>query len=564
MNIDGKNEIELKNILLGEVWVCSGQSNMQWTVSNSNNSEQEISNANFSRIRLFTVPQVTSVRPKETLLRGEWLECSPATIPDFSAVGYFFGRELYNTLNVPIGLIHTSWGGTNIETWTSARSISRVDEFKAVVEELKEIDEEEYVRSTKKKFDKLMAEFGETKGGLVDGKALWADPALDETTWKDMELPQLWERAGLDKLDGVVWFRKTVDVPAEIAAKGGELHLGKIDDSDITWINGHKIGEMIEKYNEPRIYEIEPGILKGGKNVIAVRVEDYRGGGGLYGNPDDMFLAAGDFHLSLVGSWKYRISPQDLSIDMGAMGPNDKPTLLFNAMIHPIMKYNVRGAIWYQGEANADRAYSYRTLMPLMIEDWRFHFQNPDMAFLIVQLANFMQPSPEPAQSAWAELREAQLKSLEVANTGMAVAIDIGEADDIHPRNKQDVGYRLSLWARKLVYGEDIVSSGPLYKGQTIEGDRIRLTFTNVGQGLCARDKYGYLKGFTIAGEDQKFVWAKAIIENNTVVVYSEKVPTPVAVRYAWADNPDDANLYNKDGLPASPFRTDEWPGITR
>ncbi len=564
MTIEGKNTITLSNILLGDVWVCSGQSNMQWTVSNSKNPGEEISNADYPNIRLFSVPRVTSTKPLSDIQSGEWTECSPQSIPDFSAVGYFFGRCLHKHLDVPIGLIHTSWGGTMIETWISGPSIRTITEFEAVVDKLQKIDEKDYLKEITAKYDKMLEDFGDTQGGLVDGKALWAAAALDESVWKEMELPTLWENRGLKELDGVVWFRKTIDLPESIVDSDVTLHLGKIDDSDITWINGTKVGETIDKYNQLRHYEIAPGVLKPGKNVITVRVTDTGGGGGLYGDAADMVLEYTDKKISLAGVWKYRISPVDLKVNKSGFGPNDNPTLLYNAMVHPLLPCVVKGVIWYQGEANTGRAYKYRTLMPLLIEDWRRAFENPDMPFFMVQLANFMAAKPEPSASNWAELREAQLMTaLNDPNAGLAVTIDIGEADDIHPRNKQDVGKRLALAARKIAYGENIIHSGPTYKAMEIDENKVVLTFENTGSGLTAKDKYGYLKGFAIAGEDSNFVWAGAKIKGDKVVVYNESIQNPVAVRYAWADNPDDANLYNAEGLPASPFRTDDWPGLT-
>ncbi len=375
----GEDEITLKDVLIGEVWVCSGQSNMEWPVAASNNAQEEISRANYPQIRLFTVPHATSLVPQENC-GGRWEVCSPNTVGGFSAVAYFFGREIHEKLKVPIGLIHTSWGGTPAESWTDL-----------------------------------------------------------ETLRSDPDLTPLLER-----------------IPKEST-------------------------------------NLNPWI----------------------------------------------------------------PTALYNAMIHPLLPFRIRGAIWYQGESNADRAYQYRKLFPVMIEGWRRNWKEGDFPFLFVQLANFMARQPEPTESAWAELREAQLLTLKtVPNTGMAVAIDIGDANDIHPRNKQDVGKRLALWALALTYGQKVEYSGPIYREMRIEGDKIRIFFDHADGGLVA--KGGELKGFAIAGADRKFHWARARIEGDTVVVWSEEVPQPVAVRYAWADNPD-CNLYNKAGLPAPPFRTDDW-----
>jgi len=304
--------------------------------------------------------------------------------------------------------------------------------------------------------------------------------------------------------------------------------------------------------------------LKEGKNVIAVRVEDTGGPGGIYGEAENMQISSGSYTQSLEGTWLFRISPAEVKIDVtNFAGPNSNPTLLYNGMIHPFLNYAVKGAIWYQGESNAGRAHQYQTLFPLLIKDWRNKWSNPEMPFFFVQLANFMHPVDKPGESDWAELREAQTMALELPKTGMAVIIDIGEAHDIHPRNKQDVGLRLGLSARAVAYGEDIVYSGPVYKSMIISDNKAILDFDHVGGGLKIHDNYGYLKGFTIAGADKKFYWARAYVDNNKVVVYSDKVGKPVAVRYGWASNPDDLNLYNEEGLPASPFRTDDWLGIT-
>ncbi len=276
-----------------------------------------------------------------------------------------------------------------------------------------------------------------------------------------------------------------------------------------------------------------------------------------------MNLFGNDLNIPLSGNWKFRISGENLAYSLSAFGKNQIPSQLFNGMIHPLLNLKVKGVIWYQGESNASRAYRYRELFPAMINCWRNYWEQPDMPFLFVQIANFKAPNPEPGESEWAELREAQLMTLSLPNTGMTVTIDIGDANDIHPRNKQDVGYRLAINALKIAYNKNVVSMGPIYRSMEKNDRKIILNFDHTGSGLEIKDKYGYLKGFTIAGEDKKFHWAKAWLDGNRVVVYSDKVTSPVAVRYGWADNPDDVNLYNKEGLPASPFRTDNWKGIT-
>lgn len=563
MIIKGRNTINLENILIGEVWICSGQSNMEWILYNARDGIRESSEANYPEIRLFTVPRKTALQPQDDLSGGEWMECNPQNAAAFSAVGYFFGRELYNRLHVPIGLINSSWGGTLIEPWTSDDALSAVPGTNEWVSQLRNLDIKKLEAEQKARYDKIRNTISGNTDGLIDGKALWADVDFNDHDWIPVKVPGLWEQSIFPGLDGVVWFRYEFNVPADMTQSDVKLSLGKIDDSDITWVNGIKVGEMEQKYDKPRIYTVYKGVLKPGRNVITVRVDDTGGGGGFWSDEGELRIDDGKQSIALSGMWKCKISPVNFRLDEALVGPNDYPSILYNGMIHPLLNYAARGVIWYQGESNCDRAYHYRTLFPLMINNWREKWHNPDFVFLFVQLANFKQPSAVPGNSDWAELREAQLMTLSVPKTGMAVIIDIGEANDIHPRNKQDVGYRLSLAARKIAYNEDLVFSGPIFKSYTINGNKIEIEFDHIGSGLIAKDKYGYLKGFAIAGEDQQFRWAKAYIQDNKVIVYSDEINAPVAVRYAWADNPDDANLYNKEGLPASPFRTDKWKGIT-
>jgi sialate O-acetylesterase len=505
------------------------------------------------------------LQPADEISGGEWLECNPETVLPFSAVGYFFGRHIHKEVGVPVGLLNTNWGGTNIETWTSGESIGQVPEFAERVAGLADFSQEEEIQRRKAEIKETIDKYAADEPGIQNGHAVWAESALDLEGWGSMELPQLWEGADLPGLDGIVWFRLEIDLPAEVARRGITLELGPIDDSDWTWVNGHKVGETMQKYNMDRVYEVPAEYLNTGRNVIAVRVEDTGGGGGFNGSSEQMKIVSDDFMIPLSGEWRFRVSPVEMDLNTGAvLGPNSNPTLLFNGMIHPLLNFRVKGAIWYQGESNASRAYQYRELFPLMIEDWRKHWESPDMPFIFVQLANFMEASKMPGESSWAELREAQSMALSLPHTGMAVAIDIGEADDIHPINKQDVGKRLALAALNVAYGQDIVFLGPVYKDMIIAGEQAILSFEHVGGGLMAKNRYGYLNGFAIAGEARIFHWARAHIQGDKVFVYSEKVRQPVAVRYGWADNPDDVNLYNVEGLPASPFRTDDWPGVTQ
>jgi sialate O-acetylesterase len=535
---------------------------MEWRVDNTNNAKAEISDADIPQIRLFTVSKKVSQTPVEDLDNGEWQICSPETVPAFSSVGYFFGKNLYQQLNVPIGLIHTSWGGTVAETWSSAQTIENDPDFKDKLKELAGFDMANYKEQKMNSIKAILKEVPTKDKGLVNGVAVYADASLNDTDWTEVSGAKTWEESGYQSIDGVGWYRKTVELTADQAKKANEISLGAIDDNDITWINGVKIGAT-DQYNTIRLYKISANTLKAGKNVISIRVVDTGGGGGLYGGNEDKFLQMGNSQLKLTDNWKFKLS----EVQLGSMdiGPNDYPTLLFNGMLNPIIPYGIKGAIWYQGESNANRAKQYQRVFPEMITDWRTHWEQGDFPFLFVSLANYMAPDNQPVESAWAELREAQTKTLSLPNTGMALAIDLGVAGDIHPRNKQDVGKRLALAALKKAYGKHLVYSGPIYQSVKFEGNKAIITFTEVGSGLVAKDKYGYVNSFAVSGADRKFVWAKAkITGKNTVEVYSDEVKSPVAVRFAWANNPDDLNLYNVEGLPANPFRTDDWPSVTR
>ncbi|MCC5928812.1 MAG: sialate O-acetylesterase [Cyclobacteriaceae bacterium] len=561
MEIRGRNTLLLDNILMGDVWVASGQSNMQWRLSLTENAEQAIEEADHPKIRLFTVPRRTSTVPLHDTAPSQWYICTPESADAFSAVAYYFGRKLNQELDVPIGLINTSWGGTNVETWMTAETLTKIKGLEGVVQELKDYDPNDQLAGQKEKFRDLLGDVPEIDEGYQRGIAYWAAPDYDFTSWKIMVLPGLWEEKGLPNLDGIVWFMKEFELSHEEASSPATLSLGPIDDSDITWVNGIKVGETTNKYSEAREYQVPAYVLKEGRNVLVVRVEDTGGGGGIYGSEEQLYLKSSSRYHTLSGNWKYKVGKISFT---STLGPNQLPSLLFNAMIYPLLQLHIKGAIWYQGESNAGRAYQYRQSFPMMIQDWRDHWKIGDFPFLFVQLANFKATKEEPGESDWAELREAQSMTLALPNTGMAVIIDIGEANDIHPRNKLDVGLRLAQSALNVAYGyKDIVHSGPVFKSMKVEGNSIRIRFDHVGSGLVIKDRYGYLKGFSVAGKDKKFHWAKAKIEGDEVVVYSDEVKEPVAVRYGWADNPDDLNLYNHEGFPASPFRSDDWPGIT-
>ena len=563
LTVKGKNTVVFDNILIGEVWVCSGQSNMEFQVGQSINAENEIATANFPQIRLFTVPKTVAQFPNEDISSGEWVECSPETVGNFSAVGYFFGRDIFNELNVPIGLIHTSWGGTVAETWSSAETISKDPDLKGNLAELQQMDLSKYKEEKMAQIKKILGgEVSDKDLGIINGEAIWAASDFNDNNWKSIKTPVYWEQQGYNDIDGIGWYRKEIILNEEQSNSNATLHLGKIDDADITFVNGVEIGKT-NSYDKDRVYTIDSKILKPGKNIVAVRVDDTGGNGGIWGDSKELYLDFKNEKVDISGDWKFKISKA--TVGAVNIGPNSYPTLLFNGMINPILPYGIKGAIWYQGESNADRAKQYQRVFPEMITDWRTRWNQGDFPFLFVSLANFNPPVEKPAESNWAELREAQTKTLSLSNTGMALAIDIGEANDIHPKNKQDVGKRLALNALKIAYNKDIVFSGPMYKSVEFKDGKAIVTFSETGSGLKAKDKYGYLKGFTIAGDDKKFKWAKAeIFDSQTVVVYSEEIKDPKSVRYGWANNPDNVNLYNVEGLPANPFRTDDWPGITK
>ncbi|NDV59098.1 sialate O-acetylesterase [Bacteroides sp. 519] len=551
MDIKGKSDkIRLSDILIGDVWVCSGQSNMEWVVSNSNAAEEEIANAKYPQIRAFNVIKDLSVKPKDDL-KGNWEVCSPATVGNFSAVGYFFARDLYQNLQIPIGIINSSWGGTDIETWISRGTFAELPEqFESRYKnEIKDFDQfVEKNTAARELYHKAL----EQEPGLPGG---WYKKDYDTSGWENMTVPQLWENV-IGNVDGYIWFSYEFNITSELAAQSGKIYLGAIDDIDITWINGTKVGET-DGYAVKREYDVPQGLLQPGKNIVTVRVLDTGGGGGMYGRPQDMYLSVLGTKIPLAGDWKYKQAVTNAQFDYIEFNPNMMPSLLYNAMINPIISLSIKGAIWYQGENNSWAATNYQTLFPTMINDWRNKW-GYEFPFYWVQLANFMAKDTTPVDSDWARLREAQTMTLSVPKTGQAVIADIGDADDIHPRNKQDVGHRLALIALNKDYGKDVVYSGPTFKSMTVSGNKAIITFDNIANGLEVRCKYGCVSSFAVAGEDKVFHFARAYKEGDRIIVISDEVKNPVAVRYGWSNNPD-INLYNSAGLPACPFRTDEF-----
>lgn len=558
MTVSACNIITVKDIMIGDVWVCSGQSNMELPVRRVRPLYgKEIASSANPYIRHFTVPQKYNFNaPENDLDSGKWGSPNPTAVLNFSAVAYFFGTDLYEKYHVPIGLINTSLGGSPAESWLSEEALKQFPNHLNEAQRFRDANLIRQIESQDKaRIDAWYAELWQKDEGYRDSQKPWSETALSTDGWRRMNVPGYWAATELGAVNGVVWFRKDVEVPASMIGKPVELNLGRIVDADSVFINGVFVGTTSYQY-PPRWYSLPPNVLKAGLNTVVVRVISNIGKGGFVLDKPYQIVCGGET-IDLKGPWLYRLGAR-----MEPLASQTfirwKPLGLFNAMLAPLLNYAIKGVIWYQGESNAERPIEYRDLFPAVIRDWRAKWNQGDFPFLFVQLPNFMEAKDQPSESNWALLREAQLRTLSLPRTGMAVAIDIGEWNDIHPLNKKDVGKRLALAAQKVAYADDkVVYSGPIYESMRIEGNKIIITFTQTGSGLMARGDE--LKCFAIAGSDKRFVWAKAKIENNKVVVWSEMVPNPVAVRYAWADNPEGANLYNGEGLPASPFRTDEW-----
>ena len=554
----GKNRIILNNILVGEVWICSGQSNMEMTVSNSQHADMEIRTSDFPQIRHIKIPNTISGTPVQDVAPAEWQIAKPATVSNFSAVAYFFARKLFKELNVPIGLINSSWGGSMIETWISREALENSDDFKNTFNEISFSDIE---AKNNQDFQNIIKEIEASEGVLapVTSPVNWQLPSFNDSQWKKIALPVNFDQAGLQKFDGTMWLRKIIHLDKEATLQPAVINLSTIDDMDETYVNGQLVGSS-NTYSDVRQYNVSAGILKEGNNVVAVRVTDNNGNGGFFGKPADINLTCTNQVIPLAGEWFYKIE----AFKRSAPNPNSYPSILFNAMINPLLPFAIRGVLWYQGETNAERAHQYKNAFPLLINDWRSRFKQGDFPFYFVQLASYQANNGNSAKgSDWAELREAQTQTLSLPNTGMSVTLDIGETNDIHPANKQDVGERLAAIALNQQYKKNIPCSGPFYHSMQIAGNKAVLSFLNIDAGYFVKDKYEYIKGFEIAGADKKFYFARAYIENDKVVVHSDSVAAPVEVRYGWADDMPEANLYNKQGFPAGPFRTDNWPGIT-
>lgn len=551
MTFSASNEIRVKDILFGDVWVCAGQSNIELTMERVQDKYADlIAQTNNPNIRHFEVPDKYNFKgPNADVEGGEWQAATPGNILKFSAVGYFFARDIYAKYKVPVGLINAALGGSPAEAWISEEALKEFPRYYDEAQQFKNnalIDSIEAIDNARS--SKWYAQLNQSDAGL---KQDWKEAGFNDSNWSQMTLPGYWADRELGSVNGAVWFRREINISESMAGKPAKLLLGRIVDADEVYINGRKVGNTTYQY-PPRRYMLPADALKVGRNTIAIRVINNAGRGGFV--PDKPYeLIIGDEVIDLKGKWKYKLGTPMEPLP-GQTFVRWKPVGLYNAMIAPLTNYSILGVIWYQGESNTKNLSEYEALMSKMISDWRAQWNQEDFPFLFVQLANFMEPESAPAESNWAALRQAQLETLTVPNTGMAVAIDVGEWNDIHPLDKKTIGERLALQARKLAYYEkDLVASGPMLKSVQAQGDKLVLTFTSTGNGLTTADNKP-LRYFAVAGKDNKFVWANAEIKGDKVIVWSDKVADPVTVRYAWADNPEGANLYNKEGLPASPF----------
>jgi sialate O-acetylesterase len=555
---DGAERVEVDDILVGEVWLASGQSNMEMSMASAGYTA-EIAAATPRQIRMIKIANRADLATQSTVT-GAWHAATPETMGNFSAVGHFFAQRLQDELGVPVGIINASWGGTFIETWISRQRLLRnattrdwVLAYEAVVNESRRWAEQGMQ-------DVWPADPGNR--GVENG---WHRADFDDRDWERMPVPSRWQQHG-HNYSAVMWFRLTVALPTIVRGKALTLHLGAVDKQDITYVNGVEVGRTGSGFDETvwsqhREYSIPAELTRGGELTIAVRAYSFRFHGGMIGPAASMrIVVAGDESgaaIPLAGDWRYRVEHNFGLIEplMGHGQPNS-PYMLFENMIKPLLPVGIAGAIWYQGESNGGKAAEYRQLLRDLIEDWRFHFAVGDFPFGIVQLPNWQAPQTFQPDSEWARFREAQQDALALPGTGLAVTLDAGDAADIHPKDKRTVGHRLAQWALANVYGRAGVAGGPLYRGHRLEGNQVRILFDQTGDGLALRNG-DHVRTLVIAGKEGDFLPAESAIEGGSLLAWHQDIATPVSVRYAWADNPAGANLINTAGFPAGTFRTD-------
>jgi len=556
------NDLEIKDILMGDVWLCAGQSNMELMVYRVMDLYQkEIEQTNNTNIRYFK-PTIRndSQTPQNDFKEGEWLPATQQNILNFSSLSYLFGDQLYQKYKVPIGLINNAIGGTAIESWVSEDFMKPyMDKWTAARAKADSIRANRPA-SNNTGASPVRFNFNAEVAKNDPGLGRWSKGDVNTSDWPQISLPGYWSDKGVDLRMGSMWFYKEFDLADSLAhKKDAVLRLGRIIESDSAFLNGTFVGTISYQY-PPRIYKLPQGVLKAGKNKLMVRVILPNGKGGFV--EDKTYeLRVGSQKIDLTGQWNYHIGA-NLKPTMGGQGTGGgggggtRPSGLYNSLTSPIIGYKLKGIIWYQGESNTStKMEEYNQLFKNLITSWRTKFNQPDMPFIFAQIANLGVPNKQPVESGMANIREAQRRTLEVPNTGMVVTTDVGEWNDIHPLNKKEVARRMGLEAARVAYHDNsAVGSGPLYDAMEIVDNSIILTFKSVGSGLFANS---LLDGFQIAGTDGKFVWANAVVLSiNKVKVWSRSVSKPEAVRYAWDDNPAYANLKNKEGLPASPFTT--------
>lgn len=555
MEFSASNRIVLSDILFGDVWLCSGQSNMELPLRRTAVLYgDEIAASENSEIRQFLVPvQWNYASPQDDIQGGQWEAANPESVLKFSTVGYFFARDLQARYKVPQGIILCAAGGSCAEGWMSENTLK---EFPAQYEVARQLADSVYLKNLLDSERRAMSDwFGYLgQNDLGHQTIAWFSPELDDSSWDSFELPNTFQAAGLDFKFGAIWLRKTIELPETCQGEEALLELGRIVDSDSVFVNGTFIGNITYQY-PPRRYPIPAGILKSGRNTITVRVVSQSWGGGFIKDKPYQ-LVCGQQVTDLKGIWKYRIGAKSGPCPSSTYFPG-KPMGLYNAMLFPMKNYTLKGFVWYQGESNAERAGDYMRALTALIGEWRSLWDQGNLPFLYVQLPDFMEPVQNPSEGGWATLRDQQRQILSLQGTAMAVTLGLGEWNDIHPLRKKEVGQRLALAAQQLVFGDtQVVASGPVYQSMKREGNSLVLSFSECGSGLVSCDDQA-LHHFAIAGPDGSFIWAEAQIRGNQVVVSSDKISNPTRVRYAWADNPKGANLCNREGLPASPFTTD-------
>lgn len=552
---DEKSLITFNDVLIGDVWLASGQSNMEWQVQQADGAEEEIAQAHNDKIRLFKVPHAISLSTLDDVHPAEWAVCDTTSVKEITAVGYYFAKSIQKEVGVPVGILQTTWGGTPVEAWTSREMLASIKEGQKSLESIDTLTEQHFKQDTID-IDLFWDIVYNPKSDLVEELA---DSKYNDKGWSEVTVPGNISKWEPEFYEGIIWLRKKVKLGKEYQGKDLEIELGHPEMNYSLYFNGKEICKNMWNANPTHNYTISSDLVQKGENTISMRVAALWGGGGLNGSAEDIKLSNGEESVRLVGEWLYKkdLEPKIPHVHYYHINP----CLIYNAMLKPLIPYALKGMLWYQGEQNEGEAFLYRKFLPLMINDWRIRWKQGNLPFLLVQLPNYMERKTEPVDEKWAVLRESQTIATYLPNTSMTCIIDCGVADNIHPTNKTVVGSRLANVAAKEVYGKDVVAYGPVFKDCKIEGRQVRINYKNAQDGLTTTDGVS-IKGFAVAGEDQIFHWAKAVVENNTIVLSCEAVDKPVAVRYAWANNPD-VNLVNNAGLPAVPFRTDSWEVIT-